>query len=357
MSEITCEIFEIKEMEKHPDADSLSIVKVYEYPVIVRTDDWKVGDRAVYFPVEACLPNIEPLQFIWRSVANPTEKARTVRAMRLRGIFSMGVLVPARAFIDYYNEQAMGLKVLPLHDAEPGTNVAELLGVTKYDPPEPVDMGGHVPSRRSADPEWFKKYTNIQNIRKYARCFEDGEEVVVTEKIHGTNARFVLHDEQLHVGSHNLMRTLDNTNIWAETARKYDMEEKLRSLSRKFGCCKMIFGEIYGGSVQKGYSYDRKDPGLVVFDVLDFTTGKYMDYDQFGDVVYELGLQAVPEIHRGPWSGFEDIKCHAEGDTILGNRKHLREGMVVRTVKERWDRRSGRVVLKLHGEKFLLKNK
>jgi hypothetical protein len=58
-------------------------------------------------------------------------------------------------------------------------------------------------------------------------------------------------------------------------------------------------------------------------------------------------------LHRGPWSAA--LCALAEGPTVIGEGAHVREGFVVRPVRERVDRRAGRVVLKLHGEGYLLR--
>jgi hypothetical protein len=66
-----------------------------------------------------------------------------------------------------------------------------------------------------------------------------------------------------------------------------------------------------------------------------------------------LELPAVPTLFVGPWDP-ERAREMAEGTSTLDN-KHVREGIVVKPWAERWDDRIGRVILKLHGEGFLLK--
>ena len=64
-----------------------------------------------------------------------------------------------------------------------------------------------------------------------------------------------------------------------------------------------------------------------------------------------LDIPAVPELYRGPWS--PDLARLAEGATVLGNGAHVREGWVVRPVRERVHPDLGRVILKRHGEGYL----
>jgi len=42
------ECFRVEHLEKHPNADTLSIIKVFNYQAVVRTSDFRIGDLAVY---------------------------------------------------------------------------------------------------------------------------------------------------------------------------------------------------------------------------------------------------------------------------------------------------------------------
>lgn len=70
---------------KHPNADSLDIVKVLGYECIVRKDIWKVGDLCVFIEPDSVLPQV-PWSIPYRS------KSNRVRAIKLRGIFSFGIV-------------------------------------------------------------------------------------------------------------------------------------------------------------------------------------------------------------------------------------------------------------------------
>src|SRR5271154_917524 len=57
------EIVEIV-MEKHPDADSLSVVRVYNFTVVVRTADWQGVDKAVYIQPDSVMPDKPEYRFL-----------------------------------------------------------------------------------------------------------------------------------------------------------------------------------------------------------------------------------------------------------------------------------------------------
>ena len=87
MSDFNCEVVRVRDVQKHPDADTLMVATANGNPVIFRTGDYAEGDLAAYVPVDAIVPEGERFAFLG--------KHRRIRAKRLRGIFSMGLLTPA----------------------------------------------------------------------------------------------------------------------------------------------------------------------------------------------------------------------------------------------------------------------
>ena len=61
----------------------------------------------------------------------------------------------------------------------------------------------------------------------------------------------------------------------------------------------------------------------------------------------------VPLLYRGAWK--LELVSLAEGKTTFPGANHVREGLVVKPVEERWDFTCGRVVLKYIGEGYLLR--
>ena len=331
MSEFTCEIVKIGKVSPHPNADTLSITHVYDYPVIFKTGELQEGDLAIYFPIDAILPNRPEFAFLWRERETPTEKERVIRAVKLRGIFSMGLLMPVRLFPE-------------IKGGKEKDNVADLLCVKKWDPPLPLTLSGN--DRKA--PEWLPRYTDIENIRKYRHIFVDGEPIVITEKVHGTNFRAAYKEDDLWVGSHNLVKQNDN-NIWSMIAKQYRLEEKLKTVPDM-----ILFGEIYGGRIQGGFDYGLKNPQLILFDIYSIKDGRYLDWDDFVSLADQLDIDIASILYRGPYTSLEDILFLAEGQSIMPNTQHIREGFVAKPIHERWHYEVGRVILKVHGEGYLL---
>ena len=321
-------VIRIGDINKHPDADSLSITEVDGRPVIIRSGEFQTGDLAVYVPVDSLCPVADPRFAFLAQRSNPRDGRCRLRAAKLRGVFSMGLLVKPDA------------------DMTEGDEVRERLGIEVYEPPEP-DVGGDGEGER--DPSIMPVY-DVESARKWCKVLHEGEEIVITEKIHGANARFVKSDGRLWVGSRNLYKRPDGLSMWSVVAQQLNLDERLSGHTNI-----AVYGEVYG-QVQD-LKYGKSGHHLVLFDALDVRTRKWLDYDAFLALADSLQLPAVPELYRGPWSSErrDELFALAEGPTVLGGGANVREGWVLRPTVERSDPRLGRVQMKLHGQGYLLR--
>lgn len=329
MTDFHVDVVRIGKIETHPNADALDITYVHGgYPCIIKRDSFKEGDLAVYVPIDTTLPDRPEFSFL-----SPNDRRR-LKAKKLRGVFSMGLIVPVPS--DVPNVE--------------GTDVAELMGIKKFEPKTapPRSLGGEC----EADPEnfTFHKYTDIEPLRRNGNILTESEEVVLTEKLHGSNYRVVWMDGRLWVGSRTQIKKRpenidDSSPVWWRVVRDLDLEAKL---SRKPGL--IFFGEVFGPGVQD-LTYGENKQTLRIFDVFDLSLGRYLDHDVAMDHATDIDLPVVPLLHRGPWTP-ETLIALSEGKTTLGNNSHCREGFVVKPTTERWDRRVGRVILKMVGSDY-----
>lgn len=321
MSEFHVQVVRVGEITKHPNADLLGLVKVFDYPTIVRLGDFQSGDLAVYVPVDSIVPGDDPQ---WAFLAGHNR----IRARRFRGIFSMGLLTRADPA---WTE---------------GQDVCEELRITKYEPPEPMSTGGE----DEHDPGFMPCYTDIEGLRRWPDVLVPGEEVIISEKLHGSNMRVVFRDDRLWCASHHNWKKPNPDIIWWKVAERYKLAETLAE-------CEDIgfYGEVYGQVQDLKYGAGRNDLFVAFFDAMNIKTKRYLDYDEFtvrsGTLHLPTALPLVPVLYRGPWS--PELRSYAEGPSTVPGANHVREGMVVRPVKERWDDRIGRVILKIHGESYL----
>jgi len=115
MSEFHVEVVRVGPITKHPNADTLGLTQYRDYPIIIKIGDFEPGQLAVYVPVDSVVPADDPR---WAFLNGSCR----IRARKLRGIFSMGLLTKADPT---WTE---------------GQNVAAELRITKYEPPEPTKL-------------------------------------------------------------------------------------------------------------------------------------------------------------------------------------------------------------------------
>lgn len=322
---------------KHPNADALEITNVDGRPVIMRSGSFAPGDLAIYVPIDALVPvkaedgAPDPrFGFLANGHKTDSEGRARIRAARLRGVFSMGLLVPISP-----GEQSQWVE---------GDEVSAKLRIGTW---EPGVLFGIAPDAEK-DPGFLPCY-DLESARKWAPLvLVDGEEVVLTEKVHGANGRFAFHRGRLWVASRNrfLREPAPGAALdaWWTVARALELADRLATVPGV-----AIYGEVYG-NVQD-LTYGRKGANLVLFDALRIDSREWLNVDELADLSLALGLPIVPTLYRGPWSA--DLADLAEGSSPLAGGTNVREGWVCRPVRERTDERLGRVILKRHGEGFL----
>jgi RNA ligase (TIGR02306 family) len=164
---VTAEVLTVHE---HPNADALELAQVGLYRAVVAKGAYRTGETAVYIPEQSVLPAdlIEELGLTGRLAGSNADR---VRAVRLRGELSQGIVCRPKALADVDLARA----------ALDGTDFAERLGIVKWVPPIPPTMNGDVESAPDLLP-----WVDIENIQRFPGIFEPGEAVVLTEKLHGS---------------------------------------------------------------------------------------------------------------------------------------------------------------------------
>lgn len=350
---------------KHDNADTLGITEVEGRPCVVRLGDWKPGDVAVYVPVDTLVPVTDPRFAHMAARSTPDAEGRCrVRAARLRGVFSMGLLVrpdPCAACdrgiitVDTFDPDCEVPITCSACDGTGSTwrfgqEVSAELNTRVYEPPIPTG-GGEV----ERDPGFLPVY-DIESARKWhERVLVVGEEVVLTEKVHGANGRWAWHRDRLWCASRTQFYKAGES-MWSHVADAANLDSRLAAACPGIA----IYGEVYG-QVQD-LRYGRSGANLVLFDALDIASRAWLDYDDFCALVERLNatdgppIHRVPELYRGPWS--PELFSHAEGQSVLAavhGADHVREGWVLRPTRERVHLELGRVILKRHGEGYLLR--
>lgn len=331
--------FEVKlvhlEIESHPNADALELAKVGEYRAVVPKGQYTTGSLALYIPEQAVLPDelIEELGLTGKLAGKAKNR---VKAIRLRGELSQGIVCrPKKVF------HPDGAVLVP----EEPIDYAERLGIEKWVPEVPASMSGDV----EPAPD-LVRWIDIENIKKFPQMFHGGkygEEVVATEKVHGTcfcltyvvaEDRFLVTSKGL--GFKNLALVESHKNVYWRAVEKFGVKDTARELAKDYPFAKTIaiFGEVYGEGIQDLH-YGVKGTGFLVFDVRIDWKGhfQWLDSIQLASIMtsMEYGQQTAPILYVGQYD-YEALCELATGDeTISGTGAHLREGLVVRALT--WD--------------------
>jgi len=321
MSQFKVEVVAIDNVANHPNADRLDIAQIRGWRCVVGRDQFKTGEAAVYIPIDAVLP-----ETLVKELGIEKGYRNKVKSIKLRGEFSQGLLMKVRN----------GWKL--------GDDVTDAIGITKWEEPIPVEMRGVMAPR---DPR-FVMYTDIENIKNYPTVFTPADQVIVTEKIHGTNWRAANFDGDILVGSHRTNLKETETNLYWRAATLLGVREKLLPGEQ-------IFGEVYGSKIQD-LSYG-KAPGeiaVAIFDVMK--DGRFLDYSDLLDFLDSKGWRShyPPVLYGGPYDE-KKILEYAKGYSIL-HHAQIKEGVVIKMREEAYDEKlAGRKILKAIGEQYLLR--
>ncbi len=271
MSQFKVEVVKIREVKNHPNADRLDIVTIENmaYQVITAKGNFKPGDLAFYFPIDSVIPDAFLDEFGIRPYYS-----KKLRAAKLRGIFSEGLLIPVCVgFI-----------------GKVGDDYTKHFGVTKYEYPIPQNMSGDVEA-----PIGHYKFPSPENLKRYRDVLHEGEEVVVTEKIHGTNFTVLMDADGTHIGSHNYFWKNNETNRNLVYIRAYNETPALHKLPPNI----QFFGELYGVQDIK-YDLDKGKLGIVLFAVA--RNRYFLNHRDFVAFCEDFSLPMVPVLYIGPYS-------------------------------------------------------
>lgn len=315
----------------HPNADALELAQVGLYRAVVAKGAYRSGETALYIPEQSVLPAalIEELGLTGRLAGKSRDR---VKAVRLRGEISQGLVCRPAALAGTDLAAA----------AVEGTDFAESLGITKWVPPIPPRMNGDVHSAPELLP-----WVDIENLHRYPQIFEPGEEVVLTEKLHGTAClvTYLADEERVFVsskgfGAKGLALKEDPRNLYWRAVTGHGVPAVAARIAAKLGARRVgVFGEVYGAGVQDlAYGADGRSErlGFAAFDVSVEVDGlvRWLDAAEFAELLADE-LPMVPRLYEGPYDVAKVLELASGRETVSGKQLHLREGVVIRPAVER----------------------
>lgn len=375
-------VVRIAEINVHPNADKLDIIKISGYQCIVAKGQFKIGDLAIYVYPDSVVPIHPAFEFLYKGKeltdGTVPVKYRRIKARKLRKEWSEGLLMPVTDFGFTSHTAPMSNQTV----VSEGDDVAELIGITHYEPPEDerttgenergpqyhkwprslkgwvyfllrkigFNINGPVGGNNVPGPDAMPPVYDVEAFKNFTEAFIPGEQVVVTEKIHGSNARYTFQNGKMYVGSRKLWKSPKAKCIWRTVLEKHPWIEEWCRLHEGY----TLFGEVT--PTQGNFTYGG-EPRFFVFDIRT-PDGKWLNRNDFLGMMGEAtgcGAELAPKLYAGPFD-LEKIKSLVDGPSTVFGASNIREGIVIKPVEEREVHNLGRLQLKIVSNFFLLKD-
>ena len=347
-------------------ADNIELAHVGGWNVIVKKDEFKAEDLAVFFEIDSKLPETEWSEFL-------RQKHFKIKTMKLGkfGVISQGLLLP--------------ISILPEGcEISSGTDVTDILGVTyaveednqrkaKSNPNEKYNnmaarhsklakkkwfrllmkrswgrkllfvFFGKKKDKPKEFPSWIKK-TDEERVENMKWILEQKTPWIVTEKIDGTSTTFALDTtkrkpdfivcsrnvRQVDMNQTNYHTQEGVDNVYWEMALKYNVEAALKDIAEKCNVQRVVLqGETYGEAIQ-GNPYKIKERRFAAFNLI--FDGMRLSSKLAKTILENYDIPFVPIIDENyilP-DDFEELKLSADGISTISNVK--REGFVYRAL-------------------------
>lgn len=329
-------IKEILDISPIENADSIELATVDGWQSVIKKGQFKPGDRVIFCEPDSLLPETPDFEFM-------RPKKFRIKTCRLRGVMSQGICFP--------------LDILPPGQYEINEDVSEILGITKYEPPIPIQLRGRVrcATNRLAVPKTDEM--RVQNIPDVLERHKF-KEFYITEKLDGTSMSVYLDPETgLHVCSRNVDLAPDFEHRFNGTAYwNYAIDHEIEEILKTLGSTICLQGELFGKGIQ-GNKYNLNDVRFRVFNFWDMSNHCYIEQSVMNDTVEAFGLGKdflVPQIGKLTLDhSVNDLLKMSTGTSTISD--NLREGLVFRPIEEQIDFKIGRLSFKAVSPEFLLK--
>jgi RNA ligase (TIGR02306 family) len=318
------------------NAEAIERATILGWQLVVKKDEFKVGDLVVYCEIDSVMPNKPEFEFL-------QPRGMRIRTIRLRGQVSQGICFP--------------LSILPkdfeiVEDAD----CTDALGITKYEPPMPACLSGIAIGNF---PGFIPKTdeTRVQVLQKLLDKYV-GAKCYITEKIDGSSATFYFNNGVFGVCSRNLDLEYNEENSFWKAALALGLKGKLENLNGNFA----LQGELVGEGIQ-GNKLGLQRQRILFFNVFNIDKFEYLKYNEFIELMQQLGLPTVP-ILTNNYLLENNIDSIVKLATIKSNlnKNVWAEGIVIRPLDEKLDLilssnyfNNGRVSFKAINPEFLLK--
>lgn len=304
----------IKSIKNHSNADSLEIAEVLGWQTIVKKGIHKEGDKVVFITIDTIVPRYTWSAFLADS-KNPDKPIR-IKNIKLRGEFSSGLAIPLSEFDDS-----------PFKDYDAGTDLTEIIGITKYIKEIPANLSGetvgdfptHLISKTDED-------NGLNDPNLVDKVLTHDSHVTITQKLDGSSVTLIVEDGLLtQVCTRNLSKKETENNSFWKAARKLTIPQNWTGT---------IQGELCGNGIQRN-QLKLEDVKIFIFQIS--VDKKYMTYEEMKDfcesslhcdvvpLICKLGLEATIKLWVNPLQKLQELADKQKYPSGLEG-----EGIVVR---------------------------
>lgn len=341
--------------------DRIVLAMVDGWSVIVKKDEFHIGDNCVYVEIDSVLPEKPEFEFL-------RSKNFRIKTMKMAGVISQGICFP--------------LSILPpkIRGGKYNLNedVTDVIGIKQYEATMDIESTTEDSRTKRKYPAclmrmaWFRKLvlpkkkskgfpefiskTDETRIQNMPFILKDKREWIATEKVDGQSGTFCLvrHKSKLPfikdkfeyiVCSRNLrLYEKENSSYW-KVSDRYQIENALKNMIGDRDWI-AIQGECIATNVQ-GNKYKVTEADLYVFNLL-YPSGR-MDSIMAKNICEQHGMKFVPILATDyvlP-DTVNEVLDYAHGQSKLYDT--LREGIVFRS-------KDGKQSFKAVDPLFLLKH-
>lgn len=336
---MTAIVTNIKNIQKHTNSDTLVTAEVLGYQIVTREGLYAENDKVIFIPPDQTIPT------------EMAERMQITNYLKSRAdINGDKVLVTTR--IKLRGEPSFGLLLRADENDAVDDDVSERLGVYKFAPPvkQMFRDGGFHGLPEHVD---FHRFTDVESLRNFPNMFEDGERVIVTTKVHGTNSRvgFVKNESgeaEIFIGSRRLVRERNDGLYSLPLVHLNQMLEHLMQVEDIKSV--IVYGELFGKGIQD-LEYGRGYVDYVAFDIK--IDGAYLHPMDFMVLCDNYDIPTAPTVYVGSYS-LNKIRELAEAPNSFGG-DHVNEGVVVRSLESQTHPKFGRKIGKYVSDAYLFR--
>lgn len=294
------------------------------WPVVIRKDEYKVGDIAIYLEIDSWVPH-ELAPFLSKG-QEPREyngvKGERLKTVKLRGQISQGLLLPID--LTFFRDI--------------GTDLTESLSIQKWEPPIPAQLQGMM---KGNFPHFISKtdQERCQNLRKDIFETHQDEIYEVTTKLDGSSMTVYVKDGEIGVCSRNIDLVETEGNSFWKAAHQQNILYALRTVSEDKGEEYAIQGELIGEGIQ-GNPEKLTGQRFYLFDIYSITAGRYLRTDERYSIldkmnnIYGADIEHVPIVDghlrvAQAYDTIDELLEYAEGPSL--NPQTKREGLVFKS--------------------------